>query len=83
MLTNAGTDVARRWHEAAWETIELLKAHPQIGRERKDLTQPGIRSWRLKQFPRWLVFYGLRDEDLVIYRIRSGLMNLSQLEMRS
>jgi plasmid stabilization system protein ParE len=83
LLSNAGPDVAQRWHEAVWQTIELLQAHPHIGRERKDLAQPGIRSWRVKSFPRWLVFYSLRDGNVAIYRVRSGLMNLSRLEMQS
>jgi plasmid stabilization system protein ParE len=83
LLTNAGANVAQRWHEAVWQTIELLRVHPHLGRERKDLTQSGIRSWRVKPFPRWLVFYSLRNENLVAYRIRSGLMNLSRLEMQS
>ena len=44
LLTNAGAGVAQRWHEAVWQTLELLTAHPYLGRERKDLKQPGIRS---------------------------------------
>ena len=83
LLTNAGVNVAQRWHDAVWQTIQLLQSSPQLGRERKDLQQPGIRSWRIKSFPRWLVFYSLRDEDLVVYRIRSGMMNLSRIEMQS
>ena len=74
--------MAQRWHEAVWETIDLLRKHPRIGRERKDLKQPGIRSWRVKQFARWLVFYEVSGENLVLHRIRSGLMNLIQLEMQ-
>ena len=83
LLANAGVGVSRRWHDAVWQTIELLKAHPQLGRERKDLKQPDIRSWRVKHFTRWLVFYTLRGESLVLYRVRSGQMNLIRLEMRS
>ena len=83
LLTNAGIDVAQRWHGAVWQTIELLKAHPKLGRERKDLRQPGIRSWRVKQFSRWLLFYAVEEENLIVYRVRSGLMDLIQLEMRS
>jgi len=44
LLTNADAGVAQRWHEAVWQTLELLTAHPHLGRERKDLKQPGIRS---------------------------------------
>jgi hypothetical protein len=34
-----------------------LAQHPFIGRERRDLSPPGIRSWRVSGFPRWLLFY--------------------------
>lgn len=75
--------MAKRWPEAVWQTIALLKTHPHLGRERKDLQQPGIRSWRVKHFTRWLIFYGLRGDQLVLYRVRSGLMNLVVLKMES
>jgi|SRR5208282_5795964 plasmid stabilization system protein ParE len=83
LLANAGKEVSQRWHDAVWHTIELLQAHPQLGRERNDLKQPGIRSWRVKYFTRWLIFYALREESLVLYRVRSGLMNLTRLEMQT
>jgi plasmid stabilization system protein ParE len=83
LLENAGADVARGWHDAVWRTIELLKAHPEMGRVRKDLKQPGIRSWRVQHFTRWLIFYGVRAQDLMLYRVRSGMMNLLVLKMES
>jgi len=81
LLANADADVAQRWHAAVWETIELLKGHPLIGRERKDLKQPGIRSWRVNRYARWLIFYEAQGETLAIYRVRSGFMNLTQIKM--
>ena len=83
LLVNAGVDVAQRWHRAVWRAVEMLKTHPRIGREREDLNQSGIRSWRIKDFPRWLVFYSVDKENLVLYRIRSGFMDLTGLGMRS
>ena len=41
------------------KTIEFLEKHPFIGRERRDLKHHGIRSWRVKDFERWLIFYGV------------------------
>jgi plasmid stabilization system protein ParE len=83
LLENAGPDVARQWHEALWRTVELLKASSSIGRKRGDLKQPGVRSWRVEHFARWLVFYGVRDEALILYRVRSGTMNLAALRLVS
>ena len=82
LLTNADASVAQRWHLAVWETIELLRTHPLIGRERQDLKQAGIRSWRVNQFARWLIFYEAQGENLAIYRVRSGYMDLGQIKMR-
>jgi plasmid stabilization system protein ParE len=82
LLTNTDGSVAQRWHSAVWGTIELLKTQPLIGRERKDLKQPGVRSWRVNHFARWLIFYETQDETLIVYRIRSGFMDLIQVEMR-
>jgi len=82
LLTNADASVAQHWHSAVWETIELLKTHPLVGRERKDLKQPGVRSWRVNRFARWLIFYEAQDETLLIYRVRSGFMDLMQIKMR-
>jgi plasmid stabilization system protein ParE len=45
LLERAGADVADRWHESLWKTIDFLAEHPFIGRERRDLKQAGIRSW--------------------------------------
>jgi plasmid stabilization system protein ParE len=83
LLKNAGPEVAQRWRDAVWQTIIFLKANPEIGRQRTDLKQPGVRSWRVPHFTRWLIFYGVRADSLVIYRIRSGLMNLVVLKMES
>src|SRR5438128_8488355 len=83
LLANAGGEVAKRWHTALWQTVDFLKTHPKIGRERKDLKQFGIRSWRVNHFTRWLILYGVREDALIVYRVRSGMMNLVVLEIKS
>ena len=80
----AGAEVAGRWYEALKKTIRFLQQHPCIGRERTDLKPAGIRSWRIKEFPRWLIFYSVRgNKQVVLWRVRSGNMNLVVLEMES
>jgi plasmid stabilization system protein ParE len=84
LKNHAGADVAERWYEALLTTIQFINKNPFVGRERKDLTPPGIRSWRLDGFPRWLIFYAVTDQQKVIfYRIRSGTMNLVVMKMES
>ena|SRR6266496_996099 len=79
LLEHAGAETADRWHESLWATIEFLEQHPLIGRELRDLKHIGIRSWRIKGFERWLIFYGVNDDVLVLYRVVSGTMNLIAL----
>ena len=84
LKNHAGIEVAERWYDALLATVEFIERNPQVGRERTDLSPPGIRSWRLSQFPRWLIFYAVKDNDqIVFYRIRSGTMNLIVMKMES
>jgi len=82
LLEHAGGEIADRWHESLWKTIEFLEKHPFIGRQRRDLKHRGIRSWRIQGFERWLIFYGVRDDALVLYRVVSGAMNLLKLRFQ-
>jgi len=83
LLDKAGPAVAEHWHEAVWQTVGLLKTSPFIGRKRTDLKYPGIRTWRVVHFTRWLIFYGLKGDALVLYRVRSGTMDLAALKLVS
>ena len=71
LLNRAGADIAEAWRVAVLDTIDFLQVQPLVGRERPDLKHPGIRSWRVKRFKRWLIFYGVRDADLSDRRPKS------------
>jgi plasmid stabilization system protein ParE len=80
----AGVEVAERWYEALLATVQFLEKNPLVGRERKDLSPAGSRSWRVRGFPRWLIFYGVTGrKEIVFYRVRSGTMNLVVMKMES
>lgn len=80
----AGGEIAAAWYDSLKTTIQQLERHPFLGRQRKDLSPPGIRTWRVADYPRWLIIYGLdREKNLVLYRIRQGTMNLVVLKMES
>jgi plasmid stabilization system protein ParE len=80
----AGANVAERWYDALLVTVQFIEKNPFVGRERKDLTPAGIRSWRVRGFPRWLIFYGVNAKKAVaFYRLRSGIMNLVVMKMES
>ena len=80
----AGAEVAERWYDALLVTVQFIEKNPFIGRERRDLSPAGIRSWRVRGFPRWLIFYAVSSKRRVVfYRVRSGTMNLVIMKMES
>ncbi len=79
LLEHVGPELADRWHEAVWKTIQRLGINPRLGRLRKDLEFEGVRSWRVTGFHRWLIFYGVRDDVIVLYRVVGGQMDLTSL----
>jgi plasmid stabilization system protein ParE len=82
LLEHAGAEVADRWHEARWNTFDFLENYPFLGRERHDLKYRGTRSWRIKDFERWLIFYSAHDDTIVFYRVVPGTMNLFSLPLQ-
>jgi plasmid stabilization system protein ParE len=80
----AGAEVAQRWYHALVATLRFIEKNPLIGRERRDLFPVGIRSWRLRGFPRWLIFYAITPKGhIIFYRVRSGTMDLPAMKMES
>jgi plasmid stabilization system protein ParE len=81
---HAGAEVAERWYYSLQDTIAFLQKNPLAGRERIDLIPQGIRSWKISDFPRWLLFYQVKNgRDIVFLRVRTGSMNLGVLKMES
>ena len=83
LAEKAGAEIALAWAEAVWSTVQELLTHPWLGRERKDIPFPAVRSWRVNEYQRWIIFYGERAQDLVFYRVRHGAMNLIRLDFNS
>ncbi len=79
LVTEAGEEAARRWKDALAKTIALISKSPEIGRSRHDLPFPGIRSFFLREFPRYLVFYRISGKQVELLRVRHGMMHLPGL----
>jgi len=75
----ASPGLAVRFEQNTYKLIELLLLHPEMGRLRKDLRPEGIRSFRVRGFERYLLFYQISGEDLVLLRLRYAGMNLPSL----
>jgi plasmid stabilization system protein ParE len=83
LAEHAGEDIAVHWAEAVWATVSELKKFPELGRLRPDLPFPSVRSCRVTGFARWLIFYGVREQTIVFYRVRHGAMNFLKLDFNS
>jgi len=79
LIKNVGAEIADKWFEAVWDTAQFLRANPKLGRVRRDLRHPGVRTWLVAGFNRWTIYYGLRDDVLVLYRLEGGERNLRAL----
>src|SRR5262245_21094864 len=79
LMMEAGEEVARRWKAELDRTLQLIRRQPDIGRVRHDLPVPGIRTFFLKELPRYLVFYRIRKNKVELLRIRHGMLHLPRL----
>ena len=70
-----------RFLDAADRTFVDLAAMPGLGHKailgNRRLTE--IRSWRIKGFENWLVFYRVTDEAVEILRVLHGARDLNEL----
>ncbi|HWD94586.1 MAG TPA: type II toxin-antitoxin system RelE/ParE family toxin [Verrucomicrobiae bacterium] len=69
---------AHSFLEAAYDTFEFLARNPDVGRQRKDLDFPEIRSWRVSGFRRYLIFYRALPDRIQIWRVLHGARDLHQ-----
>jgi len=62
--------------EAAYDTFEFLARNPEAGRRRTDLGFPEVRSWRIKGYRRYLIFYRALPDRVQIWRVLHGARDL-------
>ncbi len=79
LAREANKEIATRWENSIYRTLALLQKNPQLGRVRRDLQPDGIRTYAVKDFPRYLIFYTAREKELVLLRVKHGAMNLHAL----
>jgi toxin ParE1/3/4 len=80
LFTEAGENVAREWKQSLDTTISLLRDYPELGRVRHDFPSPyQVRTFFLRQFPRYLIFYRTDRDHIELLRVRHGMMHLPNL----
>ena len=71
----AGAEVALRFVDSVEEALGRLEQFPQLGRLRH-FRQPGLRSWMVPGFRRWLLFYLSTENGIRLYRVIHSAMDL-------
>ena len=79
LATEAGEAVVLEWQAALKSALAVIEQTPEIGRVRRDLPQPEIRTLNLRKYPKYLVFYRLENGEIELLRCRHGMMNLPEL----
>lgn len=69
-------DTAVRFVEAFKSSVDLLARMPEIGRTRPDLGAPETRSWRVKGFHKYLIFYEVLPSRVRLLRVLHGARDL-------
>jgi plasmid stabilization system protein ParE len=75
----ASPELSMRWEAAVIRLVGLLQKFPQMGRIRRDLHPAGIRTFGVKEFPNFLVFYRVTASEIILLRIRYGGMDLTKM----
>jgi plasmid stabilization system protein ParE len=75
----ASTEVSMSWEAAIIQLVGLLQKFPELGRVRRDLHPAGIRSFWVKEFPNFLVFYRTTTNEIIFLRVRYGGMDLTKM----
>ncbi len=79
LAREAAEKIAGEWENSVVRTLLMLQKKKRLGRVRRDLKPHGTRTFRVTGYPRYLVFYQIREHDLVLLRVKHGAMNLQAL----
>jgi toxin ParE1/3/4 len=71
-------DAAVRFIDAFKSSVELLSRMPKIGRARPDLGTPETRSWPVKRFRKYLIFYESLPDRVRLLRVLHGARDLQE-----
>ncbi len=75
-IRQSNPEAAVAFLHAAYDTFEFIAQNPEIGRRRADLGFPEVRSWRVKSFRRFLIFYRKLPDKVQIWRVLHGARDL-------
>ena len=76
-LRRRNPEAGERFIKAVRETCEYLSANPFLGRLRPEFEVEGMRSWAVKGFRRYKIFYVPTATHLQVLRVMDGSRDLS------
>ena len=81
LATEAGTEVAIRFLEAAEAACATLATMPGMGRVRRfpHAEVRELRSWAIPGFERYLIFYRALPDGIEIIRVLYGMRDLDRI----
>lgn len=77
-LRKGGAGIAQRFLTAVYDTFEELGRFPELGRRRGDVPHPDLRSWHVRGFRQWLIFYQVETNRVLIWRVLHGARDLTK-----
>jgi toxin ParE1/3/4 len=74
-------DIARRFYAAVLDAIDALAAMPGAGslKPTSNALLAGLRSWPVKEFDAFRVYYLLRDDVLIVVRVLHGKRDIGTI----
>lgn len=80
-LGRTNRSVADRFLSGVDDAFEMLRESPSLGAPRRfnSSSLVGLRSWRVKGFENWLIFYRVVDDVVEILRVLHGARDVEGL----
>lgn len=77
-ISSENPEAATRFIDAVDEEFSLLSAHPFLGRQRHFKIK-GIRSWRVRGFEKYVIFYEVGAKALEVLRVLHGARDIRSI----
>ncbi len=77
-IGNDNLEAAHRFKQAAESAFQFIAKNPGIGHERKFKTASELRSWRIRNFENYLIFFRPEENNVEIIRVLHGARNLEK-----
>ncbi len=79
VIEHENPSAGERFFDSVEETLEMLADFPHMGRKREYPKYEGIRSFQVKGFRKYLIFYKPMTNGIEVYRVYYGGRDLDAL----